>query len=148
MTFLLTFSVIGWGVNLFLKDSLHPLAFFPISFVAAVICGVSSVKLLAEKLGRFLKPIESSAIGHAGLSGCVGTACLPISSEFGQAFVHDVYGSLHKVTCRVHNGCAPISKGEKILLVRYVRPENGKPQARGYYEVEPYEAAINANKNS
>ncbi len=140
MTFLITFAVVGWGVNTLLKDALlSPAAFFPLSCAAAVFCGLSGTKLLASTLGRFLKPLETAATPRSALVGRIATTVLPVTEQFGQAHVHDDYGSLHKVTCKVPEGAEPIAKGQSVLLVRYVRVQKPGRRASGYYLVEPYD---------
>ena len=140
MTFLLTFSVIGWGVNTVLSPVLRtPVAFFPISFAAALFTAAMGTKLLASVLGRYLKPIESSAVPRSALVGRIGTACLPITSAFGSAHVRDDFGSLHKVTCKVPEGAETIPNGQTVLLVRFVRVQDPGRRAGGFYLVEPYE---------
>ena len=139
MTFLITFAIVGWAVNSLLRPVLlTPVAFFPISCAAAIVLGLGGTKLLAASLGRWLKPIESSALPRGALVGRIATAKLPVNAAFGMALVGDEYGTLHKVTCRVRDGAEPIPTGQTLLLVRYV-PENlpGR-RAGGYYLVEPY----------
>jgi hypothetical protein len=139
ITFLLTFSVVGWSVNLVLSKVIWPpAAFFAISLVAATLCGLGGSRLLAGTLGRWLRPIESAAIPRYALVGTVGTACLSVTEEFGNALVHDPYGTQHKVVCRVPKGAAPIAKGQTVLLVRYVHEEFPGRRPGGYYLVESY----------
>lgn len=139
MTFLITFAVVGWAVNTVLRPVLiTPAAFFPVSCAAAVVCGLSGTKLLAASLGRWLKPVESSAVRRSQLVGRIGTAKLPVNAAFGMALVRDDYGTLHKVTCRVRDGAEPIPRGQTLLLVRYVPVKQPGRRASGYYLVEPY----------
>jgi len=140
MTFLLTFAIVGWAVNLLLKDVLGgPAFFFPISLAAAIFCGLSGTKLLAGTLGKYLRPIESAATSRRTLEGKIATAALPVTAEFGQALVRDDHGSLHKVVCRVEPGAETIPKGQTVLLVNYVHGEGPMRLANGYYIVEAYD---------
>jgi len=140
MTFLLTFAVVGWAVNLLLKDVLSsPAFFFPISLGAAVFCGVGVTKTLAATLGRYVRPVDSSATSRRSLEGKIATAKLPITAEFGQALVRDDHGSLHKVVCRVAEGGETIPKGQTVLLIRYVSGHGPAHLANGYYIVESYD---------
>lgn len=139
MTFLLAFSVTGWGINLALKDVLGtPLLFFPISFAAALFVGLGAASLLASTLGRYLKPLESSAVSSASLAGRIATATITITDCFGQALVKDSYGSLHKVVCRTDKG-ETIPPGRKLLLIRFRADPSRPTRAGGYYLVEPYD---------
>lgn len=140
MTFLLVFAIVGWAVNLVLKDVLSsPILFFPISLFAATFCGLSGTKLLAATLGKYVRSVDTAATSRRALEGKIATAKLPITAEFGQALVRDEHGSLHKVVCRVAEGAETIPKGQTILLVRYVYGAGPRRLANGYYIVEPYD---------
>jgi len=139
MTFLITFAVVGWSANALLGPVLlTPAIFFPISLVAAVVCGLGGTRLLASKLGRWLRPIESAALRRGELVGRIATASLSISPAFGTALVRDEYGTLHKVVCRVAEGAPEASKGQTVLLVRFVPIKEPGRRLGGYYLVEPY----------
>jgi len=140
MTFLLTFSIVGWSGNVLLKDMLRlPVIFFPISCAAALFCGISMMKLIAATVGKYLKPIESSAVSRSSLVGRVGRASIRVTDKFGQALVLDEYGSTHKVVCRVAEGKERIPSRSSLLLIKFVRTKRGGRRSRGYYLVEPYE---------
>ena len=139
MTFLITFAVVGWGANELLRPVLRtPAAFFPISCGAAVVVGLGGTKLLAGTLGRYIRPIETAALGRGELVGRIATTSLPVDTRFGTALVRDEYGTLHKVTCRVAEGAQAIPKGQTVLLVRFVPVKEPGRRAGGHYVVEPY----------
>jgi len=139
ITFLLIFSVVGWTLNMALSKVVWPpVLFFAISFVAATLCGMGGTRLLSGTLGRYMRPFESAGIPRAALVGSIGTACLSINEDFGNAFVRDPYGTTHKVVCRVPKGFAPVAKGQTVLLVRYVQEELPGRRTGGYYLVESY----------
>jgi len=140
MTFLIGFSVTGWAANTLLKGILiTPVLFFPVSCFAALFCGLTLTKLLAGTLGRIMKPVETSAVRGSSLAGCIGRASLPVTDRFGTALVHDRYGSLHKVMCKVAEGAETVPKGRHVLLVRYVRPSEQSRGKKGHYLIEPYD---------
>ncbi len=139
MTFLITFAVVGWGANELLRPVLRtPAAFFPISCGAAVVVGLGGTKLLAGTLGRYIRPIETAALGRGELVGRIATTSLPVDTRFGTALARDEYGTLHKVTCRVAEGAQAIPKGQTVLLVRFVPVKEPGRRAGGHYVVEPY----------
>ena len=140
MCFLLTFAVVGWSANLLLKGVVPGGGLmFLISCPAAVVCGVGATKLLARTVGRWLRPMETAAVRRSSLVGRVGTTCLPVTREFGQALVRDEHGTMHKVVCKTQEDGDDIPKGETVLLVRYVaRREPGK-RASGHYTVMPFD---------
>jgi len=140
MTFLITFAVVGWGLNRALLPVLRtPGLFFPVSCAGAFFVGLTAMKLMAATLGRYLKPIETAAVSREALAGRIGKASLPVTETFGRALVHDKHGSTHKVVCRVPPGQDPIAKGQSVLLVRFMRERRGRRRYTGYYLVEPYE---------
>jgi hypothetical protein len=140
MTFLLVFAIVGWAVNLVLKDVLRsPVLFFPVSLFAAIFCGLSGTKLLAATLGKYVRSVDTAATSRRALEGRIAAAALPVTAAFGQALVRDHHGSLHKVVCRVAEGAETIPKGQTILLVRYVYGSGPRRLANGYYLVEPYD---------
>ncbi len=139
MCFLLTFSIVGWSLNEWLKVPLRfPAVFFPISCASALFCGVGMTKLMAATLGRYLKPVETSAVHLSALVGRIGTARLTITSEFGTALVRDVHRSQHQGGCKGPEGAETIPAGWTVLLVRFVSERQPGKRAGGYYIVEPY----------
>lgn len=140
MTFLLTFSIVGWSGNVLLKDMLRsPAIFFPMSCAAALFCGISMMKLVAATVGKYLRPIESSAVSRSSLVGRVGRASITVTGKFGQALVLDEHGSTHKVVCRVAEGKERIPSRSSLLLIKFVLTKRRGRRSRGYYLVEPYE---------
>jgi len=140
MTFLTTFAFVGWAVNTVLKPVLRTeFVFFPISFFAAVFCGLACTKLMAGTLGRWLKPVETAAVRRSSLLGRIARAKLPITEQFGRAMLEDEYGSRHTVVCKVAQGAEPIPKGRTVLLVRFVPDTRRNRRTDGYYLVEPYD---------
>lgn len=143
MSFLLTFSVVGWIANQVLIGTLKtPALFFPVSLAAAVFCAVGATKVMASSIGKYMKPVETSAVRRSALEGRIATARLPITSEFGMALVRDQHETLHKVVCKVDEGSETIPKGQTLLLIRFMPVKKPGKRPGGYYIVEPYDVSI------
>jgi hypothetical protein len=139
VTFLLVFAIVGWIGNAVLRDALRdPAAFFPITCAAALFCALATMKLFADTLGRYVKPLSSSAVRLRHLVGCTAQTVIPVDERFGQAILVDRRGVQVKVVCRVPAGRPSIAARERIVLQTLI-PDPARP-GRGHFLVEPASA--------
>ena len=118
-------GLVGWASNRMLAPRLEsPAAFFPISLLIALVCGLVVHRLIGSFMARYVPTFSSSAMSDKQLVGLFGTATLPINERMGRGAVHDKFGTLHSVQCMVRQGAEPINKGARIVLVRYLPERN------------------------
>lgn len=121
MTLFYTVGITGWIANSMLRSRCpSERAMFFTSLALALIAGVITMRLASRLLGTYMPAVLTSALSRRQMIGLVGSAALPIDERFGRAAVKDKYGTLHQVNCRVPSGIAPIPKGTRIVLTKYL----------------------------
>lgn len=120
MVFLLLFTVIGMGVQVFAAD-LTGSPLYP--GLAALFSGGASIPVtaaLVRPLGRLLPQDETSAVGLASLVGRRGTITTGRAERGSPARtkVRDRYGHAHYVMLEPHEDASTIHEGDEVLLVR------------------------------
>lgn len=120
MVFLLLFTVVGMGIQVFAAELTgNPL--YP--WLAALFSGGASLPLtatLVRPLGNLLPQDETSAVGLASLVGRRGTITTGKAERGSPARtkVRDRYGHAHYVMLEPHEDASTIHEGDEVLLVR------------------------------
>ena len=95
---------------------------FLYSMPAALLVGVVLSKALSQVWAKILPSVETKAVTRRSLVGHEAVvASVKIDEKNGRATVTDRDGDLHTVFCRTVRGIPPVPKGERVVLVRYVR---------------------------
>jgi hypothetical protein len=114
-------GLIGWMSNKLIAGQFdEPARFFPVSLLIALVGGLVVLRGLTMVLARYAPSYFSSAMSPRQLVGLVATTSLPVNERIGRASLYDRYGTLHVVECRVRDGADGISKGQSVVLVKYV----------------------------
>lgn len=120
MVFLLLFTVIGMGIQMFAAD-LTGSPLYP--WLAALFSGGASLPataLITRPLGHLLPQDETSAVGLGSLVGRRGTITTGKAERGSPARtkVRDRYGHAHYVMLEPHEDASTIHEGDEVLLVR------------------------------
>ena len=120
MVFLLLFTVVGMGIQVFAAD-MAGAPLYP--WLAALFSGGASVPataVLVRPLGRLLPQDETSAVGLASLVGRRGTITTGKAARGSPARtkVRDRHGHAHYVMLEPHEDASIIHEGDEVLLVR------------------------------
>ena len=135
LTLLLQGFMLAWGaVGFYATQAFQglwgdPTRFVPAGMAAAALSGLVGMKTIGAFGSRYMKSVETYAVGRDDLVGEVGTVTYPVSETSGRVHVYDRHGSLHIESCRVRPGADPIPRNEKVLLVKH-------DTERHYYWVE------------
>lgn len=120
-----TVGVTGWISNDLLTGRFEsPSTMFPISLLAALVVGFVVLRFFTAFMGRYVPSFSTSAVTDRQLVGLTGATTLPVDERTGQVAVHDKYGTLHTVRCRVREGGKPIAKNTKVVLASYEPDRN------------------------
>lgn len=120
MVFLLLFTLIGMGIQLFATD----LTGAPLyAGLAALLSGGASLPataVLVRPLGNLLPQDETSAVGLNSLVGRRGTITTGKAARGSPARtkVRDRFGHAHYVMLEPHEDASIIHQGDEVLLVR------------------------------
>ncbi|RIV89396.1 OB-fold-containig protein [Aurantiacibacter zhengii] len=120
MVFLLLFTVVGMGIQVFATDLTgNPL--YP--WLAALFSGGATLPLtamLVRPLGGLLPQDETSAVGLGSLVGRRGTVTTGKAERGSPARtkVRDRHGHAHYVMLEPHEDASTIHEGDEVLLVR------------------------------
>lgn len=120
MVFLLLFTVIGMGIQLFAAD----LTGAPLyAWLAALFAGGASLPataVIVRPLGRLLPQDETSAVGLQSLVGRRGhvTDGTARRGSPARTRVRDRYGHAHYVMLEPHEDASEIPQGDEVLIVR------------------------------
>lgn len=118
--FMLFWGAVGFYATRIAQESQpHPAVFVPVGMAAAGIGGLCGMKLIAAFASRFMKPMETYAIRKDDLIGEIGIVTYPVSQKMGRVHVYDRHGTLHIESCRTLPDSEPISRNEKVLLVKH-----------------------------
>ncbi len=117
--FCYAFALIGAAVSIWLEPRIGSSLVVPLSLVAAFTCGALVARSASRMIGRFLPTFFTTAQRRLDLVGLSGEVTLPVTERFGQVFVRDRFGTLHSLNCRTLPGTASISKGTRVVLVKY-----------------------------
>ena len=120
MVFLLLFTVIGMGIQVFAAD-LTGSPLYP--WLAALFSAGGSLPVtaaLVRPLGRLLPQDETSAVALASLVGRRGTITTGRAERGSPARtkVRDRHGHAHYVMLEPHEDASTIHEGDEVLLVR------------------------------
>lgn len=116
-----TAGIVGWASNEVLGARIGtPAKFFPLSLLLALASGLLMIRLAGSIMGRYLPAFSTTAIDRRQLVGMTATAILPVNDKYGQVSLHDQFGTLHVMGCRVRDGAQPIEKGASVVLIRYL----------------------------
>ena len=120
LVFLLLFTVVGMGIQLFAED-LTGSPLYP--WLAALFSGGASLPataVMVRPLGRLLPQDETSAVGLGSLVGRRGTVTTGRAERGSPARtrVRDRYGHAHHVMLEPHEDASVIHEGDEVLLVR------------------------------
>lgn len=127
-SFLVSWAVIGWNVNIWLAKALKVPEAFILPSVGISFCGaLASMRLLASLFHKLMPGSETYAKGPLDLLSATGTAVFKIDRAGGYADVYDDTRTLHRVHCRSQSGVLP--RGSRVMLVDY--------HSDGTYEVRP-----------
>ncbi|WP_346032187.1 YqiJ family protein [Erythrobacter westpacificensis] len=120
MVFLLLFTVVGMGIQVFAEELTgNPL--YP--WLAALFSGGASLPItatLVRPLGNILPQDETSAVGLGSLVGRRGTITTGKAERGSPARtkVRDRHGHAHYVMLEPHEDASTIHEGDEVLLVR------------------------------
>ncbi len=120
MVFLLLFTVVGMGIQVFATELTgNPL--YP--WLAALFSGGTTLPLtamLVRPLGNLLPQDETSAVGLGSLVGRRGTVTTGTAERGSPARtkVRDRHGHAHYVMLEPHEDASIIHQGDEVLLVR------------------------------
>lgn len=127
LSYTLLFGGLGQAAMSLLGGVLGKTAVYVAGAVAVLSASLGTGRL-SSLLSRLLPSAESYASAPSDLVGTLGTAELPVSSEFGLARVKTSDGSLMKVRCVCEEGS--IDKGGALLVLDF-------NSSNGIYLVEP-----------
>ena len=120
MTFCFLWGVTGWASNQVLQPILRlPAVFVWPSIAVALTVSIASAGFVVRLLSRLMPSTETYATSHQDLVGKRAEALFEISERFGKARLHDAYGNLLDVSCRVQPGDSPVPSGTSVVLMRY-----------------------------
>ena len=94
-----------------------------LSFLATLILTVVLTRYMARGLGFFFRT-ETYGITMKDLIGSEATTRIRVTEEFGTAELHDRFGTLQVVQCRIPAGNNIIPAGTKVTLYQWY-PEKG-----------------------
>lgn len=120
MVFLLLFTVVGLGIQLFAAD-LTGAPLYP--WLAALFSAGASLpatSLIVRPLGHLLPQDETSAVGLGSLVGRRGIVTTGRAERGSPARtrVRDRFGHAHHVMLEPHEDASVIHEGDEVLLVR------------------------------
>jgi len=131
MSYCFIWGVVGGASNLVLQPVLRvPAVFIWPSIAIALVASVVLTSLMAKGLSRLMPSTETYATSARDLIGLRAEVVTTVSHRSGVARLHDSYGNLQDLACRVPEGEEPVSPGRKVVLMRYDRDE-------AVYIVEP-----------
>ncbi|GMV98433.1 MAG: DUF1449 family protein [Phycisphaerae bacterium] len=116
-----TMGIAGWMSNEVLSRRIaSERVFFPLSLLFSLAAGFVVLRLTAMLMARYLPTLSTSAIPRQQLVGLTARTTLPVNERFGQASLHDKFGTLHVVGCKVRPGGGTIEKGAEVVLIKYL----------------------------
>jgi hypothetical protein len=110
----------GWASNQLFEPLLHMPSLFiwPSLAVAGLSTGFLTNRL-ARGLARIMPATETYATTKRELVGKRAETRFAITEQFGRAQLHDNFGNLLEVSCRVRPGEPPIPIGSRVVLMEY-----------------------------
>ncbi|MGB3797019.1 MAG: OB-fold-containig protein [Alteraurantiacibacter sp.] len=120
MVFLLLFTVIGMGIQLFATDLVGAPLYAGLAALFAGAASLPATSVLVRPLGRLLPQDETSAVGLGSLVGRRGTITTGKAARGSPARtkVRDRHGHAHYVMLEPHEDASTIHEGDEVLLVR------------------------------
>ncbi len=120
MVFLLLFTVIGMGIQLFATDLTGSPLYAALAALFSAGASLPATSVLVRPLGRLLPQDETSAVGLNSLVGRRGTITTGRAARGSPARtkVRDRHGHAHYVMLEPHEDASTIHEGDEVLLVR------------------------------
>lgn len=110
----------GWAGNQFFANVLlFPALYFWPSAALALFSAVFGTKLLARGISHVMPSTESYGVSAGELVGKRAEVRYELTEGSGSVFLHDPYGNLLELPCRVREGEAAIPSGSPVILMGY-----------------------------
>lgn len=129
-TFCLLWGFVGFVSNQMLITFIpSPEIFFWISLVLATIIAVFITRYVAIGFAKLLPSVSTYTPSRQDFLGKTGETRYQITETFGAVLVHDRFGNLHELNCRVLPGEEPIPPGKRVALYEY------DPERSAYFAI-------------
>lgn len=145
---MLPFCMMLWGVlGLASNQALHPLLRFPAVYVwLSALLSLLGTSFIARGMSgivaRYLQMGQVADVSRERLVGATGVAVFSIDERGGVADVRDTVGTVHRITCHVREGGAPLPAGTPVVVTdyevetgRYLVEENPFADSTSHQEV-------------
>lgn len=120
MTFCFIWGFTGWMSNMVLAPILrYPVIFIWPSIGIALFSTLLFTRWTVKGLSKIMPSTETYGTSNAQLAGRRGKAFYEITETSGCVRLHDDYGNLLDLACRVKPGDDPIPSGSSVILMRY-----------------------------
>ncbi len=124
VSFGLLWGFTGYTANQLLAPVLRwPLFYVWFSLAAATFVAVFGSRILAHLFARFMPSMQTYVSSSQSLVAQIGIVRITVGEQFGTVQVHDAFGNLLEVPCRVPPGHAAIPAGNRVVLMKYLPGE-------------------------